>query len=217
MKSSYLHRRFIHRINKDKVKIIFECGSRDGLDAIQLYEYYKPRLLYTFECNPEAIVLCKENLKNTNIILVEKAVYNENKIVDFYATDMEKSTNKELGASSMLWHRDNEIEFFQKKIEVEAIRLDDFMRQNNIDKVDMLCMDLQGVELQALQGIGNKIKDVSYIILEVSFEHYYKDDVLFKQMSGFLDDKGFRFKAGSGLVANRTNGFTNCLFENKNI
>jgi FkbM family methyltransferase len=217
LKCPYLHRRFVTKIDKTRVRTIFECGSRDGLDAIELNKYYKPESIYAFECNPEAIELCKKNLKDTNIVLVEKAVYNESKIVDFYAADMEKSIDKNLGASSLLWHRDNEVEFFQKKIQVEAIRLDDFMKQNKINKVDMLCMDLQGVELQALQGLGNKLKDVIYIILEVSLEHYYKDDVLFKQMKGFLDDKGFQFRIGSGLISNRVDGFTNCLFMNKSL
>jgi len=215
MDSSYLHRKFIHRINPDRVHIIFECGSRDCLDAIELSKYYKDSKVYAFECNPEALSLCKTNLNGIpNIHLIEKAVSNVNGKVDFYATDMEKSTNKELGASSMLWHRDNENEFFQKKIEVESIRLDTFMRQEHLPQIDLLCMDVQGVEMLVFEGLGEMLHRVKYIITEVVFEHYYTGDVLFKDIVQYLDKNGFSLLIGSGLLGNRKAGLTNCLFKN---
>lgn len=204
------------RMNRDLVKIIFECGSHDGLDTLALYNHYLPKKIYSFECNPEAIALHKMNVNgNPFITLVEKAVYNENKVIDFYATDMERSIDKNLGASSVLWHRDNKVEFFQKKIQVEAIRLDDFMKANKVEHIDLLCMDLQGAEMIALEGLGDMIHNVRYIISEVSFEHYYKGDVLFKEIRRYLDDRGFNLLIGSGLLGNRLEGWTDCLFKNK--
>lgn len=215
MESSYLHRKFVHRINPDRVHIIFECGSRDCLDAIELSKYYKDSTVWAFECNPEALALCKTNLNGTpNIHLIEKAVYNINGKVDFFPTDMEKSTNKELGASSLLWHRDNKNEFFQKKIEVECVRLDTFMREKHLPQIDLLCMDVQGVELQVLEGLGEMLNRIKYIITEVVFEHYYSGDALFKEVKQFLERNGFNLLIGSGLLGNRKEGLTNCLFRN---
>lgn len=216
MERSYLHGKFLHRINSARIKIIVECGSRDGLDALALYEHYHPEKLFTFECNPEAIALCKENLKGTpNIKLIEKAVFNENRIVDFYPTDMDRSSNKELGASSMLWHRDNKVAFFQKKTQVEAVRLDTFMAEHKIDHIDLLCIDVQGVEKEVLEGLGSRIRNVKYIITEVVFEHYYSGDILFAELKDYLEKHGFDLLTGSGLLGNRTKGLTNCLFRNR--
>lgn len=214
--SSYLNKRFISRIKGSRIHTIIECGSRDGLDALALYNHYHPSRMYVFECNPEAILLCKDNLKiNPFITLVERAVYNENKIVDFYPTDMNKSIDKNIGASSMLWHRDNKEEFFQKKTQVKAIRLDTFMQKKRLNNIDLLCMDVQGVEMEVLEGLGDKINDVQYIIAEVVFEHYYKGDHLFDEVKKYLDEKGFGVSIGSGLLGNRMAGLTNCLFKNR--
>jgi FkbM family methyltransferase len=214
--SSYLNKRFTSRINGDRIQTIIECGSRDGMDALALYDHYHTGQIYVFECNPEAILLCKENLKAYPFIkLVEKAVYNENKIVNFYPTDMDKSVDKNLGASSMLWHRDNKVEFFQKKTQVPAIRLDTFMQKEKLDKIDLLCMDVQGVEMQVLEGLGDKLSKVQYIITEVSFEHYYEGDCLFEEIRKYLDNRGFHLLIGSGLLGNRKEGLTDCLFKNK--
>ncbi|MDH7554335.1 MAG: FkbM family methyltransferase [Spirochaetota bacterium] len=210
---SYLNKRFLCHINKDRVRVIAECGSRDGLDAIALYKYYYPAKVYVFECNPEAIPLCRENLKDyPDIKLIEKAVYDRNGIVDFFAVDMEKSTDKNIGASSMLWHRDNTVELFQKKIQVEAIRLDTFMQQEGLDKIDLICMDLQGAELTTLDGMGTKINKTSYIITEVVFEHFYKGDYLFDDVKQYMLKKGFNFVICNGFIKNRHTGFTDCLF-----
>jgi FkbM family methyltransferase len=214
--SSYLNKRFTSRINGNIIQTIIECGGRDGLDALALYNHYHPSRVYVFECNPEAIELCRNNLKaNPFIKLIEKAVYNENKIVDFYPTDMKRSKDKNLGASSMLWHRDNKVEFFQKKIQVEAIRLDTFMKEVGLKKIDLLCLDVQGVELQVLEGLGSRLWSVQHIITEVCFEHYYEGDVLFKEVRRFLDGRGFDLLVGSGLLGERTVGLTDCLFKNR--
>jgi FkbM family methyltransferase len=185
------------------------------LDALELAKYYKGSTVWAFECNPEAIALCKTNLNGTPAVhLIEKADYNRDGQIDFFATDMERSSNKELGASSLLWHRDNQNEFFQKKIQVECIRLDTFMRQAHIPQIDLLCMDVQGTELQVFEGLGSMLARVKYIITEVVFEHYYSGDVLFKDVVQYLNERGFDLLIGSGLLGNRKAGLTNCLFKN---
>ena len=45
----------------------------------------------------------------------------------------------------------------QKEIIVNGIRLDTFINENNINNIDLLCMDLQGYELNALKSLGNHL------------------------------------------------------------
>jgi len=216
MGGAYLNKRFTCRINPDRIKTIFECGSRDGLDALALWEFFNPERMFIFECNPESIPICKQNIQqHPQIKLIEKAVYHAEGTIPFYPTDMEKSKDKNIGASSLLWHRDNKQEFFQKEIRVESTRLDTVMQQEGVETIDLLCMDVQGVEIDVLEGLGEKIAKVQYIITEVVFEHYYAGDYLFSEVRKWLSSKGFDLLIGSGALGNRTTGLTDCLFKNK--
>jgi FkbM family methyltransferase len=212
MNSTYLAPIFTRRIDRTSIKTIFECGSRDGLDAIEMLKYYQPDIIYSFECNPESVKVCEKNLEGyKNIKLVPKAVCNENEEVDFYATDMERSNDKNIGASSLLFHKDNEYDYIQKRILVEGVRLDTFMEQNKVGEIDLLCLDLQGAELLALEGLGKRIKDVRYIISEVSISSYYWDDILMTEFNSWLKRKGFRMII-SDLDLKKRVGFGNALY-----
>ena len=189
--STYTSDVFTKHINKN-IKIIIECGSRDCLDAIEMLQVYKPDIIYSFECNPESIQICKQNIVNFDSIkLIEYAVGNINGPVTFYPTDMEKSLDKNIGASSMLYHRDNKIDFFQKKIEVNSIRLDKFFEDKTLDCPNILCLDLQGYEKFAIEGFGNRIKDINYIISEISHKSFYENDILYPEYINFLKESGF--------------------------
>lgn len=211
MSCPYTDPQFTKFINS-KIDIIFECGSRDCIDAIEMKKYYNPSQIYAFECNPESVIICKDNIKNhQNINLINKAVSNLNGKIKFYATDMEKSFDKNIGASSALFHRDNQKEFIQKEIQVESIRLEDFMLENKIEKIDLLCLDLQGYEKTALEGLGNSIKKVNYIISEVSFSSFYHGDILFEEYKDFLKLNGFNLTHTISY-----GGFGDALFTNNN-
>ena len=205
---SYLE--FNDNINKNKVKTIFELGSRDLIDAKKLIEYYDNAICYSFECNPDCLIECKKNRENFNeeqnkrIILVENAVSIENKKIIFRPFDLSIYNN--MGSSSIL-----EIDFskrnkndpdynrgsVQKEIEVDGIRLDTFIENNNIHNIDLLCIDLQGYELQALKSLGNKIKDVKYIITECSIQTTYKGGTNFKELNSYLEEYGFRYNCST--------------------
>jgi len=216
MKSTYLQKCFTDHIDKKSIKTIVECGSRDAIDAIGLFHYYNPSIVYAFEANPESIEICRKNTEDEDQIKIEPfAVYDKNGIIPFYATDMELSDDKNIGASSVLFHRDQK-EYIQKEIQVNAIRLDNFMETERIRKIDLLCMDLQGAELIALNGLGVRIKDIHYIIAEVSFQSYYKNDILEPAFTQYLKDCGFcRICFDSNVSKFQKTGFCNALYVNK--
>jgi FkbM family methyltransferase len=217
MGSIYLNPTFTTRIQRSSIKTIIECGSRDCLDAIELLDWYYPDVLHAFECNPESIPVCRKNIVDIdNIILHTEAICAKDAKVDFYATGMKRSIDKNIGASSLLFHIDNEVEFIQKLITVQGIRLDTFMKRENINKVDLMCFDLQGAEHLAIEGLGERIKDVHYIISEVSFSNFYHGNILVRQLKAMLAKKEFVMVACDSMPMAHE-GFGNALFINKDF
>jgi len=199
MNSDYLYEGFTRLIDKRSIHTIIECGSRDGLDTIALEEFFNPDVIYSFECNPESIPVCLGNIEgHEKILFSNMAVTNIDGRVKFYPTDMRKSPDKNIGASSLFRYTRGLV---QKEIEVEAVRLDTFMQLQNINHIDLLCMDLQGAEPLAIEGLGERIKDVAYIITEVCDKIFYEGEVPFQQFNDTLEKLGFECLCKKGINA----------------
>ena len=230
------------------IKTIFEIGSRDLLDSIHLARFYNTSDVYAFECNPDGIYECRKNmsqlddLTKSRVHLIEKAVHIENSEVVFYPFDVSKYNN--IGASSMFkidfsgrppQEEEGDIHwaqfgpgFVQKEVKVDGVRLDTFCVDKNIKEIDLICMDLQGYELEALKSLSETILNVRYIITECSFISTYLGGCNFDQLYSYLKEFGFEFivsdKTGSNLpsekyFSNYTGGVSefNALFINKKI
>lgn len=199
---SYLEPIFLENIDKTRVQTIFELGSRDLLDAHKLEDYYGCPV-YAFECNPDCLEICDsvmETFDNNNIRLIRKAVSLIDGPVSFYPFDITKYDN--MGASSMFKidfkNRDKGDPDYnspspQTEIVVEGTRLDTFMAENHIDRVDMLCVDLQGYELAAIQSLGARLQGVKYIITECSIESTYDGGTTFAEFAEYLGKSGFKY------------------------
>jgi len=207
---SYLDTIFTNKINKDNVKLIFELGSRDLHDALKLQRYFNSKV-YAFECNPDCLVQCgktmdeiSDNNVKQNIVLVDKAVALKDGDITFYPFDLSKYDN--MGSSSMLkidfstrnpsdpdYNRANP----QKEIIVNGTRLDTFCNNNSISSIDMICIDLQGYELNALKSLGDYLYKVKYIITECSIMSTYTNGATFKEISEYLANYNIKYSCSN--------------------
>ena len=100
----------------------------------------------------------------------------------------------------------------QTIIEVDGIRLDTYMEDEKISRIDLLCIDLQGYELLALKSLGEKIKNVKYIITECSIQSTYKGGANFIDLNAYLEECGFIYvrstKFGSSFPDLNIKGFS---------
>lgn len=181
------------------ISTVFDIGSRDGLQSIEFLKYYPNAEIYAFECNPKTIPICKKNIeKYSNIRLIDKCVFNYNGTINFYPTNDKTITtwpDFNPGASSVFKANgkyDHIEKYVQDKITVDCMRLDTWMANKKIKKVDLIWMDLQGSELQALEGLGNYIDDVQIIHTEVEINPMYDNQSLFPEIDKFLKLKKFK-------------------------
>ena len=148
---------------KLEVKNLFEIGANFAQDAQYLaYKFrIKPQDVYVFEAHPE---LYKAITKLHKFNAYNNAVYNTEEIIDF---NLVPSNSKNPGGSSIIWGQN-----VWEKISVEAIRMDSFMNKNNIDKIDFLKLDVEGVSYQVLDGFGERIKDIQTMHIEAEHEKW---------------------------------------------
>lgn len=179
---------------------ILDVGSRDVLEAIEFKRRYPKADVYAFECNPEAIVRCRQNIAKFShhpVTLVEKAVSDVDGPVPFYAIDPEKTItgwpDGNIGASSLfIANPAYPVEtYVQNGITVESVTLKQWALDANVNAVDILWMDLQGAELMALKGMGDLISTVRVVYTEVAYKEMYFGQPLFDELNGFLVVHGF--------------------------
>ncbi|MDR2210127.1 MAG: FkbM family methyltransferase [Spirochaetaceae bacterium] len=167
---------YIDYVKKDTtiaVTNIFEVGANFAQDADYLMEsfFLKPENIYVFEAHPEIYEAIK---KIHNFNAYNYAVFNENREMEFNINPL---THENTGWSSLFWETGT-------KIKVDAIRMDDFMNNNNIKTIDFLKIDVEGATYHVIDGFGSRLKDVKCIQLEA--EHNKFAEIPYEQIAELL-------------------------------
>lgn len=158
--TNYWDTRFLTNLESE-IHTIFEVGARYGDESLKLSEIFKNSKIYSFECNPNTVNICRKNLQGiSNICFIDKGLGNENTTLPFYSY-----TQNNDGASSFYKRIDASV---TQKItgNIEIIKLYDIVKKYDIKTIDLLCMDIQGFELNVLKGAEDFIKNIKYIIME---------------------------------------------------
>lgn len=78
-----------------------------------------------------------------------------------------------------------------RKESVEVIRLDEYLTENSIAEVNLLKLDVQGFEMEALKGCGDRLRDIRYIMSEVQFVPLYDGAPIWNELVAYAADFGF--------------------------
>jgi FkbM family methyltransferase len=179
---------FTRHINKP-IKTIVEIGCNKFQYTYNLLEVYNPEVLYAFEACPRTAVFCNANITDSRLHFISSAVSNYDGEIDFYGFGFGEDTT-----CSSVFERVHLKELQEPKTRIPAIRLDTFFKNNSNVKVDLVCMDIQGSELMALQGLGSMINSVNYIMLELPKPNMivHKNAPTNEDFFKFFHEKGFK-------------------------
>ena len=76
-----------------------------------------------------------------------------------------------------------------EKRKVLTSRLDSILSVD--DHFQLVVLDIQGAELQAIEGLGERVKDVNWIFTEVNRKELYQGCSLVEDLDGYLRNLGF--------------------------
>ena len=109
--------------------------------------------VYAFEPTDETFKILEKTAKlNGNIIPIKKGLSNQNTNVSLFIDNTGSS-----GSNSMMNKESND-DFIKALNKVETIRLDDFVRENNLSHVDFIKADIEGFERYMLEGAQETLR-----------------------------------------------------------
>lgn len=187
------------------IKTVFDIGANEG-QFIEIILRLIPQVhVYSFEPLKELFLKLSERFKsNTNVKLFNLAIGNGNGIVKFYKNDF-------LPSSSLLEIATLHTDAFPhtknvNAVEVEMKTLDELIKKCEIKGKVLLKIDVQGYEMQVLEGAKRFINIIDVIIVETSYYELYKDQPLFEEIFLFLNNKGFKYYGNLEQIYDKRDG-----------
>lgn len=218
--------------------IILEVGAHLGEDTKRFLYEFKNLKIYCFEPDPRCIKKFKENINDNRCILIESAVSNKDGETTLYMSGgippariprilrviglsrlclyYYRLQQKDWDASSSIKKCVSRSErypwlTFNKKIEVKTIKLDTWARENNVEFIDFLWVDVQGAERELIEGAVDAFKIINYFYTEYGETSPYPGALTKEETIKILE--GYNFELIEKYSSTEPVG--NLLFKNK--
>jgi FkbM family methyltransferase len=174
------------RITSDQ-PVIIDAGANVGSMTARFVSDYPRATIHAFEPNPEiAEQLAQRFAQHPQVHIYQKALGAENREIAFNV--LKRHSSSSILAPTLKNHQYHPGEMETKQqITVPMVRLDSVIT----DEVDLLKLDLQGYELEALKGCGEWIEHIKMITSEVEFIPLYEGQPLFSDIEAYLRQHGF--------------------------
>ena len=154
-------------------------------------------MVYAFEPLPILALRVRENTSHlANVVLIEAALgVNEQRFVDLHTFD-----GDEVHASSSILKPGSHLELapeikFERTLRVPAVTLDEWYETAGSPTIDLLWLDLQGVELEVLRRGLKALSRTKVIHIEVSRKPLYEGGAKYSSVKSFLNENGFKLKS----------------------
>lgn len=172
--------------------VIVEAGAHIGLDTEELAKYFPEGKIYAFEPVPELFLQLLERTRPyKNVRCFPIALSNQAGEAVLYV-----SGGVSDGSSSLLPPKDHLKDHpdvvFDETIHVSCTTLDDWAQTNNVEKVDLLWLDMQGHELNALKASLAVLEKVQAIYTEVNLKEVYERAPLYGELREWLEARNFK-------------------------
>ncbi len=172
--------------------IMIDGGAHTGMMAKQFYNRFPNLEVHAFEPNTDLIPTLQTNLDDLPGSCNVMALGSQTRTDEFIVNDSPMT-------SSLLPRNELGRKYFDHVTRpretrgIQVITLDDWFDRSGLDRIDLIKLDLQGYEAEALQG-ATRVLDlgVACLFLEVHFIPFYKGCSLFAEVDTILRRHGYQ-------------------------
>ena len=179
---------------------IFDVGANKGQSIDFFSKIFKNPTIYAFEPNPILYKKLIEKYQNKkNVFIYNLGISDINGQLELNETvTNETSTFEKLNyESNYLQMKANVLgvkkeDIIKHRYFVDVIRLDNFIKKMEIDKIHVLKIDTEGHELKCLKGLfTNEVCEINHIQIENHNDDMYMTEQLKNEIPLLLKSKGF--------------------------
>jgi len=200
---AYRGLRHLPRIEYD---FVIDGGASRGSFSDAFLQVWRPQRLVLVEAIPDLAARLRDRYADLRgVSVVAAALSDKSGKAEFEVNEFDYS-------SSLLRIDPRNSEFFgrslkvERAIEVPTVTLADLLQREQLPRVDLLKLDLQGAERLVLTGSEDVLGRVRVVFTEVLFEQLYEGCWTFRQMDEYLTGHGFKLCGLSNVVHAVTNG-----------
>jgi FkbM family methyltransferase len=149
--------------------ILIDVGANDGkyISAMQT-EFNNRALIYGFEPSASAFSLLENKWNDQdNIRLFQYGLAAEEGEMNLYFNEEGSGWASVYQRQGSMFNKD-----LSRSETIKLIRLDDFCRDNDIEHIDFMKIDVEGFELSVLQGAKEILEKTRFVQFEFSFANY---------------------------------------------
>ena len=187
------------------INTLIDVGASMGDFIGQMKTVKKDLIVYAFEPIPSVYNQLTERFRSdTNCTCYNFAVGDQDGTVQFHANDYTYS-------SSVLPMTNAHLKEFPytrnvSMINCEMRRLDSVLHSSNLQKPIFIKIDVQGFELQVLNGARDILLNADYVLIEVSFVQLYEGQPLFDEINSHLNQLGLFYSGNVEQLISKSNG-----------
>jgi FkbM family methyltransferase len=178
------------------IKTILDIGANKGQFARLAREVFADAAIYSFEPLPDCFAELRAALPgDQNFFPFENAIGSKEETLEFFRSFHTPS-------SSFLKMEELHKEAFPESQEgqsavptiVQVKTLDGVLGDKKLEKNILVKIDVQGFEMEAIEGAKGVLADAKIAILEMSFLNIYENQPLFHDVYEKMYNLGFRFR-----------------------
>lgn len=178
---SFFEITFLEKLGK-KFDVIFDVGANHGVTTCYFSKISKK--VFAFEPIPDCVQKMERNLSInsvSNVEIIQKAVSDNVSKIPFYVFESD-------GHSSIKKHS---LSKFNYEMTVLSTTVDEFCRERDIKYVDLLSIDVEGLEFQVLEGSAGMLsrQAIGMVFFEVT--KAYINDKEIQKIYNLLDRYGY--------------------------
>ncbi len=175
--------------------VIFDVGANRGNTIHRFLDFFPSAKIFAFEPLPTLAKEIKEQFRNSPNIVIDASGIADKKGEQLFYVNTSVDTSSFLPSKLTGLNSDPQVKN-REQITVPVKTIRDSVRENNLDHIHILKLDVQGSELNALKGAAQLLTDkkIDLIYTEAYFIQQYVDQPLFPEIALYLMDHGYQLQ-----------------------
>lgn len=166
-------------------QIFFDIGANKGDWVNVVLELFKEPKIHCFEAIPQIFTKLKQNIPTNNTCFLNNfGLWNEDTTITFtYFKDEDQKSSAYFESVQMI----------SEKVEVPVRKGEDYCKENNIECIDFMKIDVEGAEGKIIEGFEKMIQQNKIKIIQFEYGRFNIDaGYLLKHFFNLFEKNGYK-------------------------